>query len=516
MLRTNSTIWSRASGGGLMTTSTPSPSTLRSKSVTSAATSIRASACEVEAGHLAVDPDESVSHNRSPYPWRSHSHRSARPASERTAACCAGPDSLARLVVGGVWLWAGLLKIGDPAASVTAVRGLPAAARPRWPSRGARAADCRDRRRGLSRARPAAPRPAALSPRCCRSPSSSASPRSGSRGISIDCGCFGDGGPDPDAIGRYPWEIARDVGLLLAVPAGRLGPAYAAVAGRRALPRQARRTTPCRRSRVRPAAAERAAAVRQQQASRERHRRLAVIAAVVVLLLPSSSAPGWLLDARSPDTPAAAGPLPPASAQRAGARRGRATTRRSSRSSSTRTSCAPTAASSSPRPATSCTRRPTRARCRSSTAPSTCSRTTTRRGRCPRGRPCSRGARRSRRCASTTCSSTTSPTSPRPASRTPTSSSTGPKQAGVSDSDVLAAVREGLDTTFVDAADAAAEKAGVSGTPTVFVNGKELQGTSVSRHRRPAGEDDLRGLTEPRREGGSVTRGAPRPRQPAC
>ena len=35
------------------------------------------------------------------------------------------------------------------------------------------------------------------------------------RGISIDCGCFGDGGADPDAISAYPWEIARDVGLLL-------------------------------------------------------------------------------------------------------------------------------------------------------------------------------------------------------------------------------------------------------------------------------------------------------------
>jgi len=36
------------------------------------------------------------------------------------------------------------------------------------------------------------------------------------RGISIDCGCFGEGGPvDPaDAIAKYPWEIARDVGLM--------------------------------------------------------------------------------------------------------------------------------------------------------------------------------------------------------------------------------------------------------------------------------------------------------------
>ncbi|MCW2779717.1 MAG: DoxX family protein, partial [Marmoricola sp.] len=29
---------------------------------------------------------------------------------------------LARLVVGGIWLWAGLLKVGDPASSVSAVR----------------------------------------------------------------------------------------------------------------------------------------------------------------------------------------------------------------------------------------------------------------------------------------------------------------------------------------------------------------------------------------------------------
>lgn len=33
------------------------------------------------------------------------------------------------------------------------------------------------------------------------------------RGITIDCGCFGGGGYDPDAASHYPWEIARDVGL---------------------------------------------------------------------------------------------------------------------------------------------------------------------------------------------------------------------------------------------------------------------------------------------------------------
>jgi uncharacterized membrane protein YphA (DoxX/SURF4 family) len=35
-----------------------------------------------------------------------------------------------------------------------------------------------------------------------------------SRGIAINCGCFGDGGADPDAFSKYPWEIARDTGLL--------------------------------------------------------------------------------------------------------------------------------------------------------------------------------------------------------------------------------------------------------------------------------------------------------------
>ena len=35
------------------------------------------------------------------------------------------------------------------------------------------------------------------------------------RGLQIDCGCFGGGGFDADATSKYPWEIARDVGLLL-------------------------------------------------------------------------------------------------------------------------------------------------------------------------------------------------------------------------------------------------------------------------------------------------------------
>ena len=36
------------------------------------------------------------------------------------------------------------------------------------------------------------------------------------RGLSIDCGCFGGGaGPVANAQAQYPWDLARDLGLLL-------------------------------------------------------------------------------------------------------------------------------------------------------------------------------------------------------------------------------------------------------------------------------------------------------------
>ena len=34
------------------------------------------------------------------------------------------------------------------------------------------------------------------------------------RGLSIDCGCFGSGGTIAASQTQYPWEVARDVGLL--------------------------------------------------------------------------------------------------------------------------------------------------------------------------------------------------------------------------------------------------------------------------------------------------------------
>lgn len=121
---------------------------------------------------------------------------------------------LARLVVGGVWIWAGLIKLPHPEESVTAVRAYQLLS----PS----LAD------GVGRVLPMLE----VVVGACLVVGLLARVTGGvsallqlafiigiasvwSRGISINCGCFGDGGYDPDAFSKYPWEIARDTGLLL-------------------------------------------------------------------------------------------------------------------------------------------------------------------------------------------------------------------------------------------------------------------------------------------------------------
>jgi uncharacterized membrane protein YphA (DoxX/SURF4 family) len=119
----------------------------------------------------------------------------------------------ARLVVGGVWLWAGLLKVTEPEASVTAVRAYQLLS----PS----LAD------GVGRVLPmvevvvGACLILGVLTRLAGGVSALLQiafiigiASVWARGISINCGCFGDGGPDPDAISKYPWEISRDIGLL--------------------------------------------------------------------------------------------------------------------------------------------------------------------------------------------------------------------------------------------------------------------------------------------------------------
>ncbi|MET0837606.1 MAG: MauE/DoxX family redox-associated membrane protein [Marmoricola sp.] len=120
----------------------------------------------------------------------------------------------ARLVVGGVWLWAGLLKVAEPESSVTAVRAYQLLS----PS----AAEVVGRVLPMLEIVVGACLVLGLLTRVAGGVSALLQvafimgiASVWARGISLDCGCVGDGGPDPDAIDAYPWEIARDTGLLL-------------------------------------------------------------------------------------------------------------------------------------------------------------------------------------------------------------------------------------------------------------------------------------------------------------
>jgi uncharacterized membrane protein YphA (DoxX/SURF4 family) len=122
---------------------------------------------------------------------------------------------LGRLLVGGVWLVAGALKLGDPADSVRAVRAyqlLPESVVPlvghALPVVEVLVGGCL--LLGLL-VRGSAVVSALLLVAFIVGIASA-----WARGLSIECGCFGGGaGPAENAQEKYPWEIARDVGLLL-------------------------------------------------------------------------------------------------------------------------------------------------------------------------------------------------------------------------------------------------------------------------------------------------------------
>lgn len=120
---------------------------------------------------------------------------------------------LARLVLGGVWLWAGLAKLPHPNASVSAVRayqliptGLAETVGRVLPMLEVVVGTCLVL--GLLVRFTGAVSGLMLVAFIIGMVSV------WSRGLEIDCGCFGSGGPDPNASDKYPWEIARDVGLL--------------------------------------------------------------------------------------------------------------------------------------------------------------------------------------------------------------------------------------------------------------------------------------------------------------
>ena len=121
---------------------------------------------------------------------------------------------VARLVVGTVWIWAGAAKVLDPAQSVIAVRAyqlLPGSlAQPVG-----QLLPVVEVVVGAMLVLGLLTRGAAVISSLLFVAFIIGIASVWARGLSIDCGCFGGGGYDPDATSRYPWEIARDVGLLL-------------------------------------------------------------------------------------------------------------------------------------------------------------------------------------------------------------------------------------------------------------------------------------------------------------
>jgi uncharacterized membrane protein YphA (DoxX/SURF4 family) len=119
-----------------------------------------------------------------------------------------------RLVTGGVWIVAGSLKLPDPAASVQAVRAyqiLPSAVVPTV----GQLLPVVEVVVGAALVLGLLTRGAAVVSALLFVGFVVGIAAAWARGITIDCGCFGGGGFDPDAASQYPWEIARDVVLLV-------------------------------------------------------------------------------------------------------------------------------------------------------------------------------------------------------------------------------------------------------------------------------------------------------------
>jgi uncharacterized membrane protein YphA (DoxX/SURF4 family) len=121
---------------------------------------------------------------------------------------------VARLVTGVVWIVAGAIKLPDPATSVQAVRAyqlLPSAIVPTV----GQLLPIVEIVVGVTLVLGLLTRGAAVVSSVLYLAFIVGIISVWARGITIDCGCFGGGGFDPDAASQYPWEIARDVGLLL-------------------------------------------------------------------------------------------------------------------------------------------------------------------------------------------------------------------------------------------------------------------------------------------------------------
>lgn len=120
---------------------------------------------------------------------------------------------LARLVVGGVWIVAGALKLPDPAASVRAVRAYDLLPESVVPTVG-HLLPILEVVIGACLVLGLLTRVAGVLSALLFVAFIVGISAAWARGLQIDCGCFGGGGYDESATSKYPWEIARDVALL--------------------------------------------------------------------------------------------------------------------------------------------------------------------------------------------------------------------------------------------------------------------------------------------------------------
>ena len=133
----------------------------------------------------------------------------------RRSAVTSWVSTGARFVLGGVLLVAGAAKVVDPQASVAAVRayellpdGLVTAVG--WGLPFVEVV------LGVLLLAGIAVRPAALATAVLLVVFIAAVTSAAVRGLSIDCGCFGGGGPVPPGQTAYAAEVARDLALLAA------------------------------------------------------------------------------------------------------------------------------------------------------------------------------------------------------------------------------------------------------------------------------------------------------------
>ncbi|MSZ76878.1 MAG: DoxX family membrane protein [Actinobacteria bacterium] len=122
---------------------------------------------------------------------------------------------VARLVTGGVWIVAGALKLPDPYQSIAAVRAYDLLPESVVPTVG-QLLPVVEVVVGAALVLGVLTRGAAVVSGVLFVAFIVGIASAWARGLEIDCGCFGGGGADPGASSAYPWEIARDVALLLA------------------------------------------------------------------------------------------------------------------------------------------------------------------------------------------------------------------------------------------------------------------------------------------------------------